>query len=455
MKIHWFSPLPPAKTGIALCTEALLPALRERADVTVWTDQQEWNSQLDQLVHVRRFDPENPPWTDLNKADLTFYNIGNNSRFHKGTWEISRRHAGFVILHDLCLQHFFADLYLNQWKDIEGYRQAMELCYGASGRLAADRFIAQLSPIEQLSAEFPLTPLALQNALGVVIHNRTGLQSLASVQLPAVYLPLPYSSGPVSDPSGRPFPHNPGPPYQIITFGFMGPNRRLEPFLEAWASMPEKAAFRLRICGQLWNKPGIESRVRELRLEALVELCGYLSDEDLARELARSHLAVNLRFPTMGEASLTQLMIWTHALPALVTDTGWYATLPTTTVAFVRPDHERDDICRHLQAFLQDPRTFATMGREGYRTLQRQHTPDTYAKALVTISDNVHRWNLRRSRLFMAERAGSDLMQWIAPAATQALTGNLARAIWDITGDDTDNTEASARLLGSGIDGST
>lgn len=435
MKINWFSPLSPAKTGIALCTEALVPALRERAELTLWTDQQVWDDRLDAVVSVRRFDPECPPCDDLNAADVNFYNIGNHRAFHEGIWQLSRQHAGVVILHDVCLQHFFADLYLNVRRDPDEYGRVMELYYGAEGRQAVYQFCTQTLSIEQLSASFPLTPLALENALCAVTHNRAGLQMPAcGPSVPTVYLPLPYSSGTRSCMDCA-LKRNLGPPYRLITFGFIGPNRRLESFLEAWAGMPEKASFRLRICGQVWNSDHLSSRIRDLGLEDLAEVCGYLSERELNEELAQANLAINLRYPTMGEASLTQLLIWVHGLPALVTDIGWYATLPRDAVAFVRPDHEIEDIRLQLRAFLETPERFAEMGHRGQQTLAREHSPDSYAEALIELASLAREWSVRASRLKMAKRTGDEMRQWIAPGVRDMLIERTARAIWEIGGD--------------------
>ncbi len=95
----------------------------------------------------------------------------------------------------------------------------------------------------------------------------------------------------------------------------------------------------------------------------MVTLHGFVPAEDLEAALTSAHLAINLRFPTMGEASVSQLQIWDHALPSLVTRVGWYATLPQETVAFVRPEHEITDIQAHLHAFVDDPGRYAHMGR--------------------------------------------------------------------------------------------
>jgi hypothetical protein len=71
----------------------------------------------------------------------------------------------------------------------------------------------------------------------------------------------------------------------------------------------------------------------------------------------------------MGESSISQLQIWEHGLPSLVTAVGYYATLPEETVAFVRPSHELEDIQAHLRRFLADPAAFSRMGLAGRRYL--------------------------------------------------------------------------------------
>jgi glycosyltransferase involved in cell wall biosynthesis len=445
MKINWFSPLPAARTGIALYTELLIPVLQERAELTLWTDQREWDDRLHQVARVRQFDPQWPPWHEFNQADLSFYNIGNNCQYHKGIWEVSRRHAGIVILHDFCLQHFFAGLYVNERKDSEEYRRIMAHYYGDAGRHAASQFLMHALTIEQLAPTFPLTPLALENALGVVIHNLTGRQALTcQPPLPVVYLPLPFAPSTGSPRTALVCRRRSGPPYGLIAFGVIGPNRRLEQFLSAWAGLSEKAAFRLRICGEIYDAGYINSHIRNLGLSDFAEVCGYVSDEDLHAELMQADLAVNLRYPTMGEASGSQLLIWEHSLPALVTQVGWYATLQKNTVAFVRPECEAEDICAQLRAFLENPECFAEMGRRGYEIVEREHAPDQYAEALLALSGAARGWSLRHSRLSLARRAGDDMRLWITPAASDTLTERAARAVWGISGNVSARKKAGA-----------
>ena len=107
MKINWFSPLPPAKTEIANYTLRILPYLHEKSDVTLWTNQEEWNQELEKYAPVKQYQLDKMPWFELNQGDINIYHIGNNATFHGDIWGISRQSPGLVILHDYKLQDFF------------------------------------------------------------------------------------------------------------------------------------------------------------------------------------------------------------------------------------------------------------------------------------------------------------------------------------------------------------
>jgi len=402
MKINWFSPLPPARTDIGHYTLRLLPALAERAEVTLWTTQTDWDRAAERYAEVRHW--QGREWAALNSAAMTFYNIGNNRLFHSDIWLISQRHAGVVILHDLCLQHFFVGLYLEMQQDRAAYRTAMERCYGPEGKAAAERFFNGELSLLELAQAYPLTEPALAGAVGGIVHTRAGLAELTrQPHWPVGYAPLPY---PVSKVARQATARS---PWRLIMFGYMGANRRVDQVLQALAALPERHQFSLDIYGQLDDKSAVEKRLQSLGLQAQVRLHGFVEEKILTQALSEAHLAINLRFPSMGEASGSQLRIWNHALPSLVSQTGWYATLPADTVAFVRPEWEAEDIRRHLQAFLVDPQRFTEMGQAGHRLLAEQHAPARYAQTLLEFASCVQRF--RRSALMapLVQRLGAEM----------------------------------------------
>jgi glycosyltransferase involved in cell wall biosynthesis len=430
MKLNWFSPLPPAKTDIAHYTARVLPALLRAADVTLWTDQHDWDRTLEKQVEVRSFRIGRIPWAELNRADASFYQIGNNPLFHGAIWQVSRLHAGVVVLHDFSLHHFFDGLYRVKWRDLDAYLAVMEAYYGEEGRrAAAESFHNEARNIGFMAERYPLTGLAVENALGVVVHTKESFAALSpTAQWPIACAPLPFA---FSAHSWRRPAKAAGPPYRLISFGYIGRNRRLESLLQALAELPERAQFKLDIYGEILDgEDRLRAQLRTLDLKQQVTLHGFTSEAKLDQALAAAHLAINLRYPTMGEASGSQLRIWTHALPSLVSKVGWYASLPPESVAFVRTDeNEVTDIQASLRAFLAEPNVFAAMGERGRRELEARHSCERYAETIVAMARSAGEFRARAASLKLAERAGVLLSEWLGPKAIAQTGSNVAQEI--------------------------
>jgi hypothetical protein len=114
----------------------------------------------------------------------------------------------------------------------------------------------------------------------------------------------------------------------------------------------------------------------------------------------------------MGEASISQLRIWAHALPTLVTHIGWYASLPEDVVAHVRMEHESADIKRHLNAFLSSPGSFAEMGERGRRLLDEEHSVERYVEAVLDLAVSAQEFRPRAVAYQLAERVGISVSPW-------------------------------------------
>jgi len=381
MRLNWFSPLPPAKTEIGHFTARILPALTKQARVTIWTNQSRWDPRLNNYAAVHRYRAGSVPWPEINRADLSIYNLGNNPLFHGAIWEISQRHPGVVVLHDYNLQEFFYSLYLDPANDLNAYLVQMEYSYGTQGRVDAE-LAYQRKALPGLIEPYPLTRLGVENAIGVLVHTTEALKNLqAEVSCPVTYASLPFSPMDVAEPTKRVA----GPPHRLIVFGYLGPNRRLDALLKSLSEFSGSHEFQLDIFGEIANQTQLRKTVRKLQLEKQVRLHGFVSEAELERALALAHLAFNLRYPTAGEASSSQLRIWSHALPSLVTKVGWYATLPENSVKFVRPAHELEDIRAHLRSFFSDSASFTELGRNGFTLYRQQHLPEQYVESLLKL----------------------------------------------------------------------
>jgi glycosyltransferase involved in cell wall biosynthesis len=435
MRINWFSPLPPARTDIAHYTERTVRALSQVVEVAVWTEQKKWDRAIEEYAEVRRYSPDEVPWREVQRADATFYNIGNNAEFHLGICQASRLHPGIVVLHDARLQHFFAYCYRWLWGDKDGYVSVMERYYGAAGRRDAELFWGDSLSVGYMVERYPLTPLALENALAALVHTPQGYDlAVKQKWCPVTYAPLPYPARSWhSADSGRDGERGKSQPYRLIVFGYLHHNRRLEAILEALALLPEKNWFHLDIYGQVWNTGLIHSLIESHGLRENVTVHGFVPEAELDAALEAADLAFNLRYPTVGEASGSQLRIWDHSLPALVTRAGWYATVPEDAVVFVSMEHEIEDIHGHLRAFLAEPQRFAEMGRRGRRLLQSYHSPASYARFIERIAVEAPGLRCRGAAFYLADRVADEMSQWITPMAMDVLIESVSRQISTLT----------------------
>src|SRR5262249_44147701 len=110
VKVAYYSPMPPERSGIADYSALLLPSLRRRVDVEV----------ARRGKHAR--------------GDVALYHVGNDPESHAWIVEALRREPGVVVLHDFVLHHLVAGMTLAR-KDGSGYLAAMERDGGIAARL--------------------------------------------------------------------------------------------------------------------------------------------------------------------------------------------------------------------------------------------------------------------------------------------------------------------------------
>jgi glycosyltransferase involved in cell wall biosynthesis len=429
LSVNYFSPLPPQPTDIGNHALGVASELAARAEVTLWTDQAEWDARIERTAPVRRFDPAAPPFREMNRADANIYNLGNNAAFHRGIFHLARRVPGVVVLHDTRLQHFFGALGAAGGAEREVYLAAMRRFHGEEATAAAHRFFAGELPFEELVLRYPMTLAAVDRAIAVIVHNPAEHRALlARVRVPLYLQPLSFPAGAVPDrraPVGDRM-------LRLVVFGFIGANRRVASIVEALAGMPDRGRFALDVYGPLEDERLVDEPVERHGMQGQVTRHGFVEEAILDTALAGADLVLNLRHPTMGEASGSQLRIWRAAAPSLVTRTGWYATLPEDAVFFVEPDSEIESIRVHLAALRREPVRFARAGRRGREVLEREHSPVRYAAALLNIAREGPAQHGRRQGIDLARRAAGELLQIMEAPAVATVSRAVAEAVRDL-----------------------
>jgi glycosyltransferase involved in cell wall biosynthesis len=395
MKVAYYSPLPPSRSGVADYSALLLTALEDRIDV-----------EIARPGRLRR----------APKADVALYHVGNDPEAHGWIVEALRRRSGVVVLHELVLHHLVAGITLARG-DAAGYLAAMERDHGLAGRLLAYGVLDnRIPPLwETRPQDFPLAGEILRLARSLVVHSRyveEGARA-AGYEGPIARIPHPAWMREVATVTQGPL---------IGCFGHLNESKRIPQLYAAFALLRERLpGARLLLVG------GASQRLADLEVPEGVTREGYVDEERLWSLMASCEVVVSLRSPTMGETSGTVIRAFSAGRPLVVSDVGWFSELPDTVAVKVAPDeHEVETLAAELERLLADDEARAVMSAAALELATTEHALERVADLYVAT---------------LEEAAGGD-------AVHEAVTREVAEAAAEvgIAPDDPEAKELAARL---------
>ena len=363
MKVAYYSPLPPARSGVADYSAMLLPELRRRLDLEV----------------VR---PRTRLWAhrSADGAEVALYHVGNDPDHHAWIVEALRRRPGVVVLHDFVLHHLIAGMTIGR-RNPEGYLDAMQREAGPVGRMLAHGVIDGLLPPvwERRAHEYPLTGEVLSEATGVIVHSAYVEQRVREHGYGGPVWRIPLAAWPV--PPELPDAGLPADRLVVGSFGHINPAKRLPQLLEGFTLLRERVPEALLLL------VGSVAPSLQVELPEGATHVDYVSEDRLWSLLAATDICVSLRYPTMGETSGVAVRALTIGRPQVVSDVGWFSELPDD-VAFKVPvgDDEVDVLAARLEQLAGDPELRRAMGAAARSYAEREHdlgrVADAYAAVL-------------------------------------------------------------------------
>jgi glycosyltransferase involved in cell wall biosynthesis len=351
MKVAYYSPLPPSRSGIADYSALLLPALEERLDLVI--------------ARPGRF--HRAP-----RADVALYHVGNDAEAHGWIVDELRRRPGIVVLHEYVLHHLVVGLTFARG-DAAGYLAAMEREAGLVGRLLGYAVLDnKIPPLwETRPEDYPLAGEVLDRATGLIVHSQYVEQRARDGGYRGPIRRVAHPAWPV--PATAPAEVGGGPVFGC--FGHLNDAKRVPELLEAFEVVrSRRPGARLLLVG------GASSRLQRIELPDGVLREEYVPEERLWALMAACDAVVGLRSPTMGETSGTAIRALALGKPLVVSDVGWFAEL-SDDVAFKVPvdEHETETIAAALEA-LSDERVRGEMSTAALRLVEREHGLDRVAE---------------------------------------------------------------------------
>lgn len=306
MRVAYFSPMPPERSGIADYSALLLPALRERVEEVV-------------VARPGRRPPH---------ADVCLYQVGNNPESHAWIVDELARRPGVVVLHEYVLHHLVAGMTIGRGRG-RAYLDAMERELGVAGRLIGLGVLDNLLPLvwETQPDRFPLALPVLDLAgQGLIVHSRYVEEKVRAAGYAGPVWRIPHPAWP--EQPIEPAPERGDPLVGCV--GYQNMNKRIPQLLEAFTLLRRsRPGARLMLVGIATERFDLDRRLERFGIggEALIRE-SYVSEERLASLIAACDVLVNLRSPTMGETSGSVIRALSQGKPLLVSDVGWFSELP-------------------------------------------------------------------------------------------------------------------------------
>jgi len=297
MKATLFTPLPPARTGVAHYASMLIPELSKHVDLEVISTR---NSATRQ--------PDNP-----------VYQLGNNPH-HEWIYKRAMAQPGVVVLHDIVLHHLIVEMTLARG-DVDGYVEALRANHGQAGAAWARGRAAGLHS-EMGNFLLPASIDVANRSRAVIVHNRYAADRLRSlgVRTPIFVVGHPYAPR-------APAPSSPS--RTIGQFGFLTSAKRSGIVLEAFKQARKKTPdLRLLVVGE--PAPNIDTAV--FAGEGIT-FTGFVEDQKFDAYFDAVDRLVNLRYPSAGETSGTLIRAFVAGKPVAVSDYAQFAELPDECVA--------------------------------------------------------------------------------------------------------------------------
>ncbi len=398
MTVGFFSPLPPARTGVADYAAALLVELRRRGRVEIAP----------------------------RRCDIALYHLGNNP-LHAAIYRRALEQPGVVVAHDATLHHFL----LGQL-DEKAYVEEFVYNYGEWNRgLARELWRGRAAAgADRRYFEFPMLRRVLERARAVVVHNpeaariverclgrgasfqacrvgcqadslnanaETNLGTETAIDNFSASLPLDGESGSTpSKPRVVEIPHLFAPPdplpgeagatrrrqrlgidpgaFLLGIFGFLRESRRLIPALEAFTELRRKnERLALLVAGEFVSSD-LERAAAPLLASPGVVRRPYLEEREFWEAASAVDACINLRDPGAGETSGIAIRLMGLGKPVLATRSEAWARFPEGSwLPVARGAAERESLREHIRLLTSVAGAAAAVGERGARYVRARH----------------------------------------------------------------------------------
>lgn len=325
-RIAWLSPLPPQKSGIANYSYWLVRALAPHLKIDLFYDSELPAPELQNdfnVYPIQQFPDRRETYDDI------VYHLGNNARFHKKIYQLAWKFPGTIVLHDYNLSAFMHDAFYLQ-ADWQLYEQALVNNNGEPEHKGLTGLVPQL---RRNVNGLPMSYAIVNRSRKVLVHHRwvknqfikpdhvEVIPHFAKINLFPTLTQIERFKEKFSIKDNR---------FLISCLGFVNRNKLPDLQVRVVKTLLARGyPVHLLFAGE--SSPEVrplQAEVEASEYREYITFTGYLDEADYFNALFASDVLINLRNPSMGEASGTLIHALAAAKPAIISDNNQYREFP-------------------------------------------------------------------------------------------------------------------------------
>jgi len=409
-RLAYFSPLPPAATGIADYSVDVLQILASCHVVDVFCHQDAVDSSgLPSACRVYRSGAFEERQRE-RPYDLPIYQMGNGPA-HAFLYDLIPRFPGLLVLHDLVLHHSRARGFLESpqalayrsdpssaelrdaaLQQLQRYRDEVAYSYPRqAGRLAS----AQLDTVGRLLPyAYPLFRLPVEASRMTAAHNsfmvRAIREEVKEANVARVTMPMARATVAPEAIARLRARHGIAAGELVVgSFGLLTPEKRIDTLARAAArAVALGTRLRLLLVGPVADATAVWSRLSELGLRDLTILTGRVPLAELPVYIEAADVVVHLRYPTARETSAALLRVLAQGRATVFSDLEHLAEIPELAALRADVTDEEGAVLRAILDLAQRPGERERLGRNAASFVARAHSAErclaTYQAAVET-----------------------------------------------------------------------
>lgn len=394
--IAFLSPMPPASTGIATYSAAVLDGMRQAGLLERHDVRPMWPLTSDAEERVEA-------------ADVAVYQLGNNVEFHGEIYRLSVWHPGVAVLHDLAL---------------DGLMYGLGVARSPLAEPARSEAIAAAPPGENLDYPLgvPWCAQAVRRARAVIVHSRFAASYLERIGCKTPITIAPHPLVEADDEIDRARARGAAFRARVagegaVTVGIAGDlnaSKGIAELLDAVGRVTSD--LRVLLVGRSSPHWDLRSVLRHSGVADRVTVVPDVSDEDFLAWLSAFDVLVNLRNPHRGETSGSLVRALHVGVPTVVSAVGTYLEVPDDVVARIPPGPpDPAALADVLERLASDPGEREAMGERARAYARVAFAPSATAAAYAEAIDGVLALRADPTRAALARWAGALQAEGVRP----------------------------------------